>query len=208
MRWIEKVQFGRRVCALPNFGRTYLGQYSNIKVRLNPSPHPYKETVHENALASAGPVAGVMLTTTVFVVAQTPLEDKVVPPPYRPSLADLMSATVQPRHAKLAFAGREKNWVFAAYELKQLSDAFDRLSLQWPQWRQQRMVELVETIVRDPLFELDFAIKNKDEAKFAEYYGHLTDACNACHQAALQTPVVIQDPKESMFPNQDFRPKP
>jgi hypothetical protein len=59
-----------------------------------------------------------------------------------------------------------------------------------------------------PLFELDFAIKNKDEAKFAEYYGHLTDACNACHQAALQTlVVVIQDPKESMFPDQDFRPK-
>ena len=153
-------------------------------------------------------VAGVMLTTTVFVVAQTPSEDKVVPPPYRPSLADLMNTTVQLRHVKLALAGREKNWVLAAYELKQLSDSFDRLSLQWPQWRQQRLVELVETIVRDPLFQLDFAIKNKDDAKFAEYYGHLTDACNACHQAALQTPVVIQDPKESMFPDQDFRPKP
>jgi hypothetical protein len=129
------------------------------------------------------------------------------PPPYRPSLADLMSTTVQPRHAKLAFAGRERNWVFAAYELKQLTDAFDRLSIQWPQWRQQRIVELVETIVRDPLFQLDIAIKNKDEARFAEYYGQLTDACNACHKAALQTPVVIQDPKETMFPNQDFRPK-
>ena len=139
-------------------------------------------------------VAGVVLTTTVFVVAQTPSEDKVVPPPYRPSV-------------KLAFAGREQNWVLAAYELKQLSDAFDRLSLQWPQWRQQRMVELVETIVRDPLFQLDYAIKNKDEAMFAEYYGQLTDACNVCHQAALQTPVVIQDPKEAMFPDQDFRPK-
>jgi hypothetical protein len=137
--------------------------------------------------------------------AQTPSED--APPPYRPSLADLMNTTVQPRHVKLAFAGREKNWVFAAYELKQLSDAFDRLSVQWPRWRQQRIVELVETIVRDPLFELDIAIKNKDDAKFAEYYGHLTDACNACHQAALQTPVVIQDPKEAMFPDQDFRPK-
>jgi hypothetical protein len=152
-------------------------------------------------------VGGVMLATTVLVAAQTPSEDKITPPPYRPSLADLMNTTVQVRHVKLAFAGREKNWVLAAYELKQLSDAFDRLSLQWPQWRQQRIVELVETIVRDPLFELDFAIKNKDEAKFAEYYGHLTDACNACHQAALQTPVVIQDPKESMFPDQDFRPK-
>ena len=59
-----------------------------------------------------------------------------------------------------------------------------------------------------PLNQLiDDAIKNKDEAKFTESYGHLTDACNACHQAALQTPVVIQDPKESMFPDQDFRSK-
>jgi hypothetical protein len=108
----------------------------------------------------------------MIVGAQAPSD--TAPPPYRPSLADLMSTTIQPRHVKLAFAGREKNWVFAAYELKQLSDAFDRLSLQWPQWRQQRMVELVETIVRDPLFELDIAIKNKDEAKFAESYNHLT----------------------------------
>jgi predicted secreted protein len=139
------------------------------------------------------------------VGAQAPSDN--APPPYRPSLADLMTTTVQPRHVKLAFAGREKNWVFAAYELKQLTDAFDRLSIQWPQWRQQGIVELVETIVRDPLFDLDIAIKNKDDAKFAEGYRQLTDACNACHQAALQTPIVIQDPKEAMFPDQDFRPK-
>jgi hypothetical protein len=139
------------------------------------------------------------------VVAQAPSGD--APPPYRPSLADLMTTTVQPRHVKLAFAGREKNWVFASYELKQLTDAFDRVSLQWPQWRRQRIVELVETIVRDPLFELDDAIKNQNEAKFIVAYDHLTDACNACHQAALQTPVVIKDPNEAMFPEQDFRPK-
>jgi hypothetical protein len=138
--------------------------------------------------------------------AQAPSDNG--PPPYRPSLADLMSGTVQPRHVKLAFAGREKNWVFAAYELKQLSDAFDHVSTQWPQWRQQQIVLLVETIVRDPLFELDNAIKSQDAASFAKGYQHLTDACNACHQAALQTPVVIQDPKEAMFPDQDFRPKP
>jgi predicted secreted protein len=139
------------------------------------------------------------------VGAQAPSDD--APPPYRPSLADLMTTTVQPRHVKLAFAGREKNWIFAAYELKQLTDAFDRLSIQWPQWRQQGIVELVETIVRDPLFDLDIAIKNEDDANFAEGYRQLTDACNACHQAALQTPIVIQDPKEAMFPDQDFRPK-
>ncbi len=97
-----------------------------------------------------------------------------------------MTTTVQPRHVKLAFAGREKNWAFAAYEVKQLGDAFDRLSVQWPQWRQQRIVELVETIVRDPLFEMDIAIKDKNEAMFAESYKHLTEACNACHFTALE----------------------
>lgn len=65
------------------------------------------------------------------VGAQVPSDD--APPPYRPSLADLMSTTVQPRHVKLAFAGREKNWVLAAYELEQLTDGFDRVSFQWPQ---------------------------------------------------------------------------
>src|SRR5262245_56680597 len=102
------------------------------------------------------------------VGAQAPSDN--APPPYRPSLDDLMTTTVQPRHVKLAFAGREKNWVFAAYELKQMSDSFDRLSVQWPQWRQQPIVELVETIVRDPLFEMDIAIKEKNEARFTEAY--------------------------------------
>jgi hypothetical protein len=139
------------------------------------------------------------------VGAQAPSDN--APPPYRPSLADLMTNTIQPRHVKLAFAGREKNWVFAAYELKQMNDSFDRLSVQWPVWRQQPMVELVETIVRDPLFEMDIAIKEKNEDRFAEAYNHLTDACNACHEAALKTPIVIKDPKEAMFPDQDFRPK-
>ena len=139
------------------------------------------------------------------VGAQAPTDE--APPAYRPSLADLMSTTVQPRHVKLAFAGRNKNWAFAGYELKQLSDAFDKLSVQWPQWRRQPIVELVETIVRDPLFELDNAIKTQNQAQFIIAYAHLTDACNACHQAALQTPIVIIDPKEPMFPDQDFAPK-
>jgi hypothetical protein len=63
----------------------------------------------------------------LVVGAQGPSDN--APPPYQPSLANLMTTTVQPRHVKLAFAGRNKNWVFAGYELKQMTDAFDRLSL-------------------------------------------------------------------------------
>ncbi len=119
-----------------------------------------------------------------------------------------MTTTVQLRHIKIAVAGREKNWAYAAYEVHELDEAFDRLSIQWPRWQGLGMVELVETIVRGPLFDLAAATKEKDETKFAAAYDQLTMACNACHQAAKREFVVIQDPKENMFPDQDFHPKP
>jgi hypothetical protein len=148
-------------------------------------------------------VAGVTLAAPVIVAAQTPEG----PPAYRPGLGDLMTTTVQPRHTKLGFAGREKNWDYAAYELHELEEAFDRLSVQWPQWQRLQIVELVETMIRDPLFDLAQAITAKNDAKFAEAYGKVTEACNACHEAARRGFVVIQEPKENMFPDQNFRPK-
>jgi hypothetical protein len=153
-----------------------------------------------------------LLATAAFaapalVAAQTP-SGAPAPPAYRPGLGDLMTTTVQPRHTKLAFAGREKNWVYAAYEVHELEEAFDRLSIQWPQWQGQRIVELVETIVRQPLFDLAQAIKEKNESKYAVAYGQLTDACNACHQAAKRPFVVIQDPKENVYPDQNFQVQP
>jgi hypothetical protein len=117
-------------------------------------------------------VTGAMLTTTVFVAAQTPPEGQSAAPAYRPGLGDLMTTTVQPRHIKLALAGREKNWVYAAYELHQLDEAFDRLSIMWPQSRQVRIVEMIETIIRQPMFDLGQAIEEKNEAKFATSMGN------------------------------------
>lgn len=149
-------------------------------------------------------IAVMTLTAAVCAAAQ-PAE---APPAYRPGLGDLMTTTVQPRHTKLGYAGREKNWDFAAYELRELDEAFDRLSIQWPQWQRVRIVELVETMIRDPLYEIGLAIKDKSEAKYAEAYGKLTDACNACHQAARRGFVVIQEPKENVFPDQNFTAKP
>ena len=148
------------------------------------------------------------VTLAASAAAQPASEGKPTTPAYRPGLGDLMTTTVQPRHTKLAFAGREKNWAYAAYELRELDEAFDRLSVQWPQWQRVRIVELVETMIREPIDDLGQAIDAKDQAKFVAAYGKLTEACNACHQAAKRPFVVIQEPKESMFPDQDFRAKP
>jgi hypothetical protein len=153
-------------------------------------------------------IPAMTLAMLVSAAAQSAGDSQTAPPAYRPGLGDLMTTTVQPRHTKLAFAGREKNWTYAAYELHELEEAFDRLSIQWPQWQRVRIVELVETMIRDPLYELGLAIKEKNDAKYASAYGKLTEACNACHQAAKRPFVVIQEPKENMFPDQDFNPKP
>jgi hypothetical protein len=153
-------------------------------------------------------IAAAMVAVPAFVAAQNAPEGQASPSAYRPGLGDLMTATVQPRHIKLAYAGREKNWTYAAYELHELEEAFDRLSIQWPEWQRLRIVELVESIIRQPLFDLDQAIKQKNDAKFATAYGQLTDGCNACHEAAGRPFVAIQEPKEAMYPDQDFRPKP
>ena len=58
------------------------------------------------------------------------------------------------------------------------------------------------------MYDLGQAIKEKNEAKYTTAYGQLTEACNSCHLGARQVPIAIQEPKESMFPDQDFRPSP
>jgi hypothetical protein len=149
-------------------------------------------------------MAAIMIAAPVSVPAQ----QQPAGPAYRPGLGDLMTTTIQPRHIKLAAAGREKNWSYAAYEVHELEEAFDRASIIWPQWQKLSIVEMIETIVRQPLLDLGQAVKEKNERLYNEAYGRLTEACNGCHQAARRGFVVIQDPKDSVYADQDFRAQP
>jgi hypothetical protein len=106
------------------------------------------------------------------------------PPPYRPGLGDLMTMTVQPRHLKLGIAGRENNWVFAAYEFHELEESFERVARYWPQWRRKPIAEMITSVTKDPMTALDQAIKAADAAQFTAVYKALTDSCNTCHQSA------------------------
>jgi hypothetical protein len=128
-------------------------------------------------------------------------------PTYRPGLGDLMTMTVQPRHLKLGLAGQEKNWAFAAYELHELEESFERVAHVWPKWRQVEIGETIKATMTAPLEAVELAIKAKDAAKFAETYARLTETCNACHQSASVGMIVVQVPKSSPFANQDFRPQ-
>lgn len=128
------------------------------------------------------------------------------PQPYRPGVGDLMTMTVQPRHIKLALAGRQKNWAYAKYELQQLEEALHRVVRTWPKWKGLPLGGVVDAISKGPIAAVSKAIADQNVGDFAAAFAQLTEGCNACHQAANVGMVVITVPEASSFPDQDLRP--
>jgi mono/diheme cytochrome c family protein len=117
-----------------------------------------------------------------------------------------MTMAVQPRHAKLGLGGQMRNWDYAAYESSELRNAFARIARTIPAYRGQAMATLFASTIKDPLDQLDAAVKSKDAARFDAAYGQVTQACNACHQALDHAFVVIKPPSGTPYPNQAFAP--
>lgn len=153
---------------------------------------------HRHLLIAAGFLLMASASTTI---AQAPSA-----PSYRPGLGDLMTMTIQPRHIKLAQAGRAQNWSYAAYELHELQEAFDRAATIWPRWQSMPIGEMMKNVTSEPVAALDKAIKAKDSAGYTAAYRQLTEACDTCHQAADRAIIVIRVPEGDMFPDQDFSP--
>jgi hypothetical protein len=117
-----------------------------------------------------------------------------------------MTMTVQPRHIKLAIARREQNWAYAAYELHQLKEAFDRSARAWPQWRRNPITELMSAATDEPMEQLAQAIKSKDSTQFDTAFALLTENCNACHESTnVGVNVIVVPDAAASFPGQDFR---
>jgi hypothetical protein len=154
-------------------------------------------------------LAGMMTLLGVgSLLAQVPARSQgTAPPVYRPSFGDLMTTAIQPRHVKLGLAGQESNWDYAAYELRELQGAFRRIGQAVPTYRSTDMAALIEATTNAPIDDVATAIKKRDAKRFAEAYAQLTATCNACHQSTGHAAVVIQIPRASPYPDQDFRPQ-
>lgn len=125
-------------------------------------------------------------------------------PDYHPSLGDLMTMAVQPRHTKLGLAGRRMNWTYAQYELSELRNAFGRIARTIPTYRNTDMTALIAALTAQPLDSVEQAIRAGDSAQFKVAYARLTTACNACHLSQDHAMVVIHVPDGNAYPDQDF----
>ena len=129
------------------------------------------------------------------------------PAPYVMGMGDLMNTLIQPRHAKLGFAGRAENWAVANYALSELRQVFERIGKAVPKFRGMPVPDLIDAALTAPLGAVEAAIREKDPKKFAAAYDRVTQGCNACHIELDHPFVVIKTPDTSMFPNQEFGPQ-
>ncbi len=172
------------------------------------------------AISLALLTGAITVATVGLVAAQSPATPPATPPAataapasppapsaFKPSLGDLMTMTIQPRHTKLGLAGQEKNWSYAAYALHELEESFEGAAEVWPVYGKTNVGELMEATTKEPMEALAAAIKSGNAPKFTEAYARLTATCNACHQATERGFIVIQAPRGTPFPDQDFRPQ-
>jgi hypothetical protein len=155
------------------------------------------------------PMPLAILSALLVLNAETAAQDPPVaaPAPFNPGIADLMNIIVQPRHTKLWFAGKEGNWVLAAYEAKELRTALANVTKARPRFRDRPVGELIESFMGGPFRTMDDAVKEQDATKFVEAYAGVNAGCNACHVALSQSFVVIKTPEQPSYPDQDFRPQ-
>jgi hypothetical protein len=164
--------------------------------------------MHHGVLRNMSIGAAALVMAATVGSAQTPSTSQGAAsrPAYRPGLGDLMVGSIQPRHIKLAAAGREKNWSYASYEIHELQESFDRVSQNFPQSGSFPIADMMTAATKGPMADLATSITDKDAAKFTAAFAELTDGCNSCHQATNRAMVVIKVPDSASFPDQDFAP--
>lgn len=126
---------------------------------------------------------------------------------YVADLGDLMGA-MQLRHFKLWFAGRQKYWDLANYEVKEIRKSFDAAAKFYPTFQNVALGKLISGTSEPALAEIDKSIMAKDSKAFSPSFDGLTGECNSCRHATGVGFIAIRIPTSSPFSNQSFSPAP
>lgn len=121
---------------------------------------------------------------------------------YKPGLGEFMSE-IQVHHAKLWFAGKDKNWALANFEVGEIQEGLDDI----PKYCSERPEVKSIDMIRPAIYNIGKAIKEKDENKFVADFTVLTATCNDCHKATNHGFTLIKIPDVAPVSNQVFEPQ-
>jgi hypothetical protein len=145
-------------------------------------------------------IAAIVIAGSAMLAAAEPAKE-----PYEPGLGEFMAAT-QLRHAKLWFAGKNRNWELAAYEVDEIKEGLQDAAKFHATVDGIPVAEMIKTILDPRLDRIEKAVDAKNNAQFASAFDALTDGCNSCHTKAGKPFIRIQRPSEPPFSNQNFVP--
>ncbi|GAB2833825.1 hypothetical protein [Ferruginibacter profundus] len=118
---------------------------------------------------------------------------------YKPGFGEFMSS-IQVHHAKLWFAGQNKNWALADFEIHEIMEAVENI-----QKYQTERKESEKVIMLNPALDsVNAAITKQDPVQFKNSYVLLTNTCNNCHHAVNFQFNVVTVPDKPPFTNQIF----
>lgn len=118
---------------------------------------------------------------------------------YKPGFGEFMSS-IQVHHAKLWFAGQNKNWALADFEIHEIMEAVENI-----QHYQKERKESEKVVMLNPALDsVNAAIVKKDLVQFKSSYVLLTNTCNNCHHAVQFEFNVVTIPDKPPFSNQIF----
>ena len=120
---------------------------------------------------------------------------------YKPGFGEFMSG-IQTHHAKLWFAGQNKNWALAEFEMHEIQEALDailKFCSERPEVKQMGMIN-------PAIDSINNAIGQKNPELFKSSFILLTNTCNKCHKATDHGFNVVTVPTNLPVVNQDFKP--
>ena len=121
---------------------------------------------------------------------------------YKPQLGEFMTY-IQIHHAKLWFAGKNKNWKLADFEYKEIQETFGNIKKYDTDRPEIKLLNMIDPVMDN----VGKAISQQDENAFETSYTNLTNTCNTCHTAAKYEFNVVKIPDAPPFANQDFKAK-
>jgi hypothetical protein len=121
---------------------------------------------------------------------------------YRPGLGEFMMG-IQVHHAKIWFAGKNKNWPLADFEVGEIKETLEDVK----KYCTDRPEIKSLPIIYPALDSLSNAIKAKDPKRFEKNFMFLTASCNSCHKSTNHGFNVIKTPDTPPITNQVYQPK-
>jgi len=121
---------------------------------------------------------------------------------YKPGFGEMMNS-IQSHHLKLWYAGKNKNWKLAEFEIKELNEVVENIE----KFQGKRKETELISMMNPALDSLKMAINKKDDDLFVNSYTGLTHSCNSCHKLTDFEFNTVKLPEgEPPFPNQNFKP--